>query len=132
MRRGRRQGCLQPVLRARNRPSSRGATAGSSATRDASYPLVRTLNRVSANHQVRPRHVAYASVKLERVTVGIRAATAADAAAIAAVYRPYVTDSAISFESEPPRAGEMAGRMAAEPRMPWLVAERAGAVVGYA
>ena len=71
-------------------------------------------------------------MKLERVTVGIRAATAADAAAIAAVYRPYVTDSAISFESEPPRAGEMAGRMAAEPRMPWLVAERAGAVVGYA
>lgn len=66
------------------------------------------------------------------MTVGIRAATAADAAAIAAVYRPYVTDSVISFEAEPPDAAEMAGRMAAEPRKPWLVAERVGAVVGYA
>jgi L-amino acid N-acyltransferase YncA len=66
------------------------------------------------------------------VTVGVRPATDADAAAIAAVYRPYVTDSAISFEAEPPDAGEMVRRMAARPGLPWLVAERDGEVAGYA
>ncbi|WP_375402680.1 arsinothricin resistance N-acetyltransferase ArsN1 family B [uncultured Sphingomonas sp.] len=55
------------------------------------------------------------------------------AAAIAAVYAPYVTDGVISFELDPPDAVEMARRMAAgETRHPWLVAEEAGAVVGYA
>lgn len=62
----------------------------------------------------------------------VRAATAADAAAIAAVYRPYVTDTVISFETDPPDAGEMARRMATEPLLPWLVAERDGDVTGYA
>lgn len=62
----------------------------------------------------------------------IRLARAADAAAIAAVYRPYVTGTVISFETEPPDAGEMARRMAALPLLPWLVAERDASVVGYA
>ncbi len=66
------------------------------------------------------------------MTARIRPATGADAAAIAAVYRPYVTDSVISFETEPPDAAEMARRMAARPAKPWLVAERDQAVVGYA
>jgi L-amino acid N-acyltransferase YncA len=63
----------------------------------------------------------------------IRLATEADAAAIAAIYAPAVTASAASFELEPPDAGEMARRMAGtQRRTPWLVCERAGAVVGYA
>jgi L-amino acid N-acyltransferase YncA len=66
------------------------------------------------------------------VTVEIRPATAADAAAIAAVYAPYVSGTVISFESEPPDADEMARRMIAPPLLPWLVAERDGHVVGYA
>jgi L-amino acid N-acyltransferase YncA len=66
------------------------------------------------------------------VTPPIRPATTADAAAIAAVYRPYVTDSVISFETEPPDGAEMARRMAAPPLLPWLVAERDNRVVGYA
>ncbi|MDQ1747615.1 MAG: hypothetical protein QOD07_1878 [Frankiaceae bacterium] len=66
------------------------------------------------------------------MTPTIRPATPADAAAIAAVYRPYVTDTVISFETEPPDADEIARRMAAPPLLPWLVAERAGAVTGYA
>jgi phosphinothricin acetyltransferase len=56
----------------------------------------------------------------------------ADAAAIARVYAPYVTDSVISFEAEPPDAEEVLRRMAARPRLPWLVAEEGGAVVGFA
>ena len=63
----------------------------------------------------------------------IRAATEADAAACAAIYAPYVSDTAISFESEPPSAAELAGRIAAALRThTWLVAEDAGRVVGYA
>jgi L-amino acid N-acyltransferase YncA len=62
----------------------------------------------------------------------IRPADVGDAAAIAAVYRPYVVDSVASFETVPPDAAELARRMTAPPRLPWLVACRDGAVVGYA
>jgi len=60
----------------------------------------------------------------------IRGATAADAEGCAAVYRPYVTDSCISFEYEPPTAEDFAGRIAASHA--WLVAEDEGRIVGYA
>jgi phosphinothricin acetyltransferase len=62
----------------------------------------------------------------------IRRATAADAAAIAAIYAPYVHDTAITFEEEAPSAAEMATRIAASPSHPWLVAERDGAILAYA
>lgn len=63
----------------------------------------------------------------------IRPVTAGDAAAIAAIYRPYVTDTVITFELAPPDAAEIARRIAAYTAThPWLVAERAGAVIGYA
>ena len=62
----------------------------------------------------------------------IRPATTADADAIAAIYAPYVRDTAITFEEEPPDAGEMARRIAASPAHPWLVAESADIAVGYA
>ena len=60
----------------------------------------------------------------------IRDATPADAAAIAAIYAPLVTDTIVSFEEEPPSADEMAERIAAS--HVWLVAEDEGEVVGYA
>jgi L-amino acid N-acyltransferase YncA len=63
----------------------------------------------------------------------IREATIEDAAACAALYAPYVTDTAISFEAEPPSSREMAERIAsALERYAWFVAEDAGRVVGYA
>jgi L-amino acid N-acyltransferase YncA len=62
----------------------------------------------------------------------IRPADVDDAAGIAAVYRPYVTDSVASFETVAPDAAELARRMLAPPRLPWLVACRDGGVVGYA
>ncbi|MFT9655541.1 GNAT family N-acetyltransferase, partial [Mycobacteroides abscessus subsp. abscessus] len=40
----------------------------------------------------------------------IRDATAADAAACAAIYAPYVTDTAISFEEVPPAGGVVGAR----------------------
>jgi len=65
--------------------------------------------------------------------VGMREAGPADAAACAAIYAPYVRDTAISFELEPPGAEEMAARIAASNAgHAWLVLERDGAVVGYA
>ena len=63
----------------------------------------------------------------------MRDATAADAEACAAIYAPYVRDTAISFEATPPSPEEMAGRIAAAVRThAWLVLERDGHVVGYA
>jgi phosphinothricin acetyltransferase len=63
----------------------------------------------------------------------IRDASERDAAACAAIYAPYVTDTAISFELQPPPAAEMASRIAAALRThAWLVAEDGGRVVGYA
>lgn len=63
--------------------------------------------------------------------VEIRAATTADAPSIAAIYRPYVEDSVISFEEVAPDAAEIVRRMTAG-ALPWLVAVRDGSVVGYA
>ena len=60
----------------------------------------------------------------------IRDATADDAAAIAAIYAPLVTETIISFEEEAPPAAEMAERIAAS--HVWLVAEDEGEVAGYA
>ena len=60
----------------------------------------------------------------------IREAQAADAAAIAAIYAPMVADSVISFEEEPPSVEEMAQRIASSHA--WLVAEEDGSVAGYA
>jgi L-amino acid N-acyltransferase YncA len=63
----------------------------------------------------------------------VRDATQTDGAACAAIYEPYVRDSAITFELEAPSADEMAQRIAAAARAhAWLVLEDGGRVVGYA
>lgn len=64
----------------------------------------------------------------------LRTATLDDAAAIAEVYAPYVTASAVSFETEAPSADQIRGRMAeCEGRYPWLAAEdEQGRLLGYA
>jgi L-amino acid N-acyltransferase YncA len=64
---------------------------------------------------------------------GIRIATPADAAAIQAIYAPYVAESAISFETEVPSVDEMARRITRiSEKFPWLVYELGGEVAGYA
>ena len=64
----------------------------------------------------------------------IRLATAADAAAVAAIYAPYVTDTPVSFEEAPPDTEEMARRIEGDGRgfHPWLAAETDGRVIGFA
>jgi L-amino acid N-acyltransferase YncA len=64
----------------------------------------------------------------------IRLATEEDAAAIAAIYRPYVEDSTISFEETAPDAVEMRRRIAGDVPgyHPWFVAEQEGHLLGYA
>ena len=65
--------------------------------------------------------------------VSIRPATPGDAAALLAIYRPFVEATAVSFETEPPGVDEFAARVAkALARWQWLVAERGGRAVGYA
>lgn len=67
------------------------------------------------------------------MSVAIRAVRPQDADAIAAIYRPYVTDTAITFELLPPDAAEFECRIAITTAThPWLVAEDAGAILGYA
>ncbi len=56
-----------------------------------------------------------------------------DASACASIYAPYVRETAISFEEHPPEATAFAERMEGTARThPWLVAEDAGQVVGFA
>jgi phosphinothricin acetyltransferase len=64
------------------------------------------------------------------MAVLIRLAAKVDAAAIAAIYRPYVENSRISFEEAAPDAAEIAGRMA-NPIHPWLLAEEKGRTLGF-
>jgi phosphinothricin acetyltransferase len=58
---------------------------------------------------------------------------ARDSAGCASVYAPYVRDTVISLEEEPPSAAEFERRIETiSLRFPWLVAEDGGAVIGYA
>lgn len=63
----------------------------------------------------------------------VRDATVADAAGCAAVYAPYVADTCITFELDPPSDADVAGRIAGAQRAhAWVVGEIEGDVAGYA
>ena len=66
--------------------------------------------------------------------MNLRDASPADAPAIAAIYNPYVLDTAISFEEDAVTGSDMARRVAdvQDAGLPWLVAESGGVVIGYA
>ena len=50
-----------------------------------------------------------------------------------AIYAPFVTDTAVSFELEPPSVEEFLQRiLVAQSKWAWLVAAQAGQVAGYA
>jgi phosphinothricin acetyltransferase len=68
------------------------------------------------------------------MNISLRIATPADAAAIAAIYAPYVLDTAITFETEVPNVAEIERRVATIGRQyPWLSAiDEGGQVLGYA
>jgi L-amino acid N-acyltransferase YncA len=72
-------------------------------------------------------------IHAERPSLQIRMATAADAGAVRAIYAPIVEGSVISFEVAVPSEAEIASRIVdRQPQFPWLIAERDGAVLGYA
>jgi L-amino acid N-acyltransferase YncA len=67
------------------------------------------------------------------MTATIRLATPNDAAGVQAIYAPVVRDTAISFEWEPPTVGDMQQQIVeVVERMPWLVCEHRGEILGYA
>lgn len=52
---------------------------------------------------------------------------------MASIYAPYVTDTSVSFETEPPDADELRRRIEAGGDLyPWFVAEADGVLLGYA
>ena len=66
-------------------------------------------------------------------TITIRTANLDDAAALLAIYAPYVEQTAITFEYEVPSLEEFRGRIAHTlRRYPYLVAEENSEILGYA
>jgi phosphinothricin acetyltransferase len=65
--------------------------------------------------------------------VSVRSATLDDAEPLLAIYRPFVLNTAISFELEPPSVAEFRGRIERSlGEWAWLVAERDRRPIGYA
>ncbi|WP_217650919.1 GNAT family N-acetyltransferase [Fibrobacter sp. UWH6] len=63
--------------------------------------------------------------------IKIRSARIEDAAALQAIYKPYVEDTAITFEYDAPTVEEFAARIGGTlEKYPYLVIERAGAATG--
>jgi phosphinothricin acetyltransferase len=63
----------------------------------------------------------------------LRIAKASDAGQIAAIYRPYVETTAVSFEEAPPSAEEIEAKIAAVGSIfPFIVFEEGGEILGYA
>jgi L-amino acid N-acyltransferase YncA len=64
----------------------------------------------------------------------VRAAGRADAESIAAIYNHYVANTVVTFEEEVVSAAEMGRRIddVGNSSLPWLVAEEAGRITGYA
>jgi phosphinothricin acetyltransferase len=63
----------------------------------------------------------------------IRPARQEDVAAMLRIYAHYVRETAVTFEYDVPGQEEFAGRVArVQQAFPWLVAEKGGAVTGYA
>lgn len=65
--------------------------------------------------------------------ITIRIATVEDAESIQKIYAPYVLNTTITFELEPPTVKEMANRISHTlEKYPYLVAVEEGEVIGYA
>jgi phosphinothricin acetyltransferase len=127
----------------RDRPSS---PAGGDAASELVLPIVEANGRVVGTLRVASaerdalgeRDVAsLAAVAREVVPLfcetTVRTAHASDAPAFAAIYAPFVSASAVSFEDEPPGESEMRRRVVATlERTPWLAATNGSEITGYA
>jgi phosphinothricin acetyltransferase len=70
---------------------------------------------------------------IERAVAVVRDARDADLVAVQAIYAHHVLHGLATFEEVPPTVAELGARRASviDQRLPYLVAEQAGAVVGY-
>ena len=69
----------------------------------------------------------------EHNEINIRVATVEDAQQILQIYAPYIEKTAITFEYEVPALEEFRGRIQHTlKKYPYLVAEEAGEILGYA
>lgn len=65
--------------------------------------------------------------------MNVRQATSDDAESCVEIYRPFVLDTAITFETEVPSVAEMAARIADAQRWhDWLVCDDGAGIAGYA
>lgn len=66
--------------------------------------------------------------------ISLRCATPGDAAAICAIYNPYIASTTISFEESPVATSDMAQRISevAAAGLPWLLALDGEQLLGYA
>ncbi|MET9761969.1 N-acetyltransferase family protein [Streptomyces sp. NPDC006372] len=66
--------------------------------------------------------------------IAIRPATTADVESVAKIYAHYVENTTVTLEEEPPSSEDWQRRLAAlaEARLPFLVADACGEIVGYA
>jgi L-amino acid N-acyltransferase YncA len=70
---------------------------------------------------------------MEASSSSVRPASARDAGACLAIYRPYVQNTAISWEIDVPTADEMAARIGGlRATHDWLVLERDDQIIGFA
>lgn len=70
---------------------------------------------------------------MKHPSLHIRMAVPEDAAALLAIYAPYVTDTAITFEYAVPSLEEFTNRLTSIlEKYPYLVAEQEGRILGYA
>jgi L-amino acid N-acyltransferase YncA len=101
---------------------------------DFSFILSRAIARRAVSAMVVHRGSSVATVNaMSDGSPNVRDASEPDAEACAAIYAPYVTDTAITFEIDPPLPAEMSARIAAAVRThAWVVLEDEGRVVGYA
>ena len=68
----------------------------------------------------------------EEKNILVRAASPNDAGALLDIYRPYVTDTCVTFETDVPAPDDFAQRIRKTLlRYPWLCAEEDGRIVGY-
>ena len=131
-------GCASPrstlPIIARETPerSARALTESSRASRAACNVAARDAESKS-DMRVTIEAVGATIVAVSGGSPNVRDASERDAEACAVIYAPYVTDTAITFESDPPLPAEMAQRIATAGRTHgWVVLESEGRVVGYA
>jgi hypothetical protein len=96
------------------------------------YDAAKGMPMVAVDLSPREVEEAWKAMCMEESSI-VRPASSKDARACLAIYRPYVEDTAITFEAEVPTTEQMVARIAgAGDTHEWLVLEQGDEVLGYA